>query len=224
MLLLATDTSGREGTVALALGEKEGTCRLIGTASLSGGSFSAQLVLQIRALLSSHGFNKTDIGGFVVVSGPGSFTGLRVGLAAIKALAEVLAKPIAVVSSLEAIAISAGLAGRVMAAMDAGRQQIYLGEYNIFRGNARSIKESVLTRDDFADTVRLAKVVTPDSAIALLAQTAGAEVQVVTTAVLELIAQIGWTKILSHETVLAENLEANYISRSNVEIFPKSGS
>ena len=71
---------------------------------LAGGTFSAQLVPQIAALLTKHGFSKTDIDAFVVVSGPGSFTGLRVGLAAIKALAEILAKPIVPVSLLEVVA------------------------------------------------------------------------------------------------------------------------
>src|ERR1700681_5064112 len=105
MLLLAADTSGKHGTIALAQCAGEG-CAVIEVVPLEGGTFSAQLVPQIAALLTKHGFNKTDMGGFAVVSGPGSFTGVRVGLAAIKALAEVLQKPIAAVSLLDAIANS----------------------------------------------------------------------------------------------------------------------
>src|SRR3989442_880873 len=89
---------------------------VIETVPLAGGTFSAQLVPQIAALLSKHGFKKEDIGAFAVVSGPGSFTGLRVGLAAIKALAEVLGKPIAAVSLLEAVSVAGQSHGRVMAA------------------------------------------------------------------------------------------------------------
>jgi len=70
---------------------------------LAGGAFSAQLVPQIAALLEKHGYSKHDLGAFAVASGPGSFTGLRVGLAAIKALAEALQKLIAAVSLLEAV-------------------------------------------------------------------------------------------------------------------------
>ncbi len=109
MLLLAADTSGKHGSIALARCGPESACEVIEVVPLEGGTFSAQLVPQIAALLTKHGFSKTDIGGFAVVSGPGSFTGIRVGLAAIKALAEVLEKPIAAVSLLEAIAVSGGV-------------------------------------------------------------------------------------------------------------------
>ena len=97
MLILATDTSGKHGSIALArAGEPAATgeVEVIEVVPLAGGTFSAQLVPQIAALLAKHGFTKNDIGAFVVASGPGSFTGLRVGLAAIKALAEILKKPI----------------------------------------------------------------------------------------------------------------------------------
>src|SRR5437667_6211936 len=105
MLLLAADTSGKHGSIALARCEPDGACDALEVVALAGGTFSAQLVPQIAALLTKHNFNKQQIDAFAVASGPGSFTGLRVGLAAIKALAEVLAKPIAAVSLLEAVAM-----------------------------------------------------------------------------------------------------------------------
>src|SRR6266536_1794231 len=132
MLLLATDTSGKNGSIALARvtpGRSE--VEVIEAVPLAGGTFSAQLVPQIAALLEKHGYRKTDLAGFAVVSGPGSFTGLRVGLAAIKALAEVLHKPIAAVSLLEAVAWSGQALGRVLAALDAGRAQVYVGNYQV---------------------------------------------------------------------------------------------
>ena len=125
MLLLAADTSGRHGSIALAQCGPEDECNLIDIVPLSGGTFSAQLVPQIAALLHKHGYTKKDIGAFAVASGPGSFTGLRVGLAAIKAFAEVLRKPIAAVSLLEAVAISGGSRGKVTAVLDAGRGEVF---------------------------------------------------------------------------------------------------
>src|SRR5579864_6726336 len=112
MLLLVTDTSGKQGSVALARAREDdrdqNALELIEVAPLAGGAFSAQLVPQIAALLAKHDFTKTEIDAFIVVSGPGSFTGLRVGLAAIKALAEVLKKPIVPVSLLEVLALASG--------------------------------------------------------------------------------------------------------------------
>ena len=107
MLLLATDTSGKFGSIALAQCGPGETCGVLEVVPLEGGTFSAQLVPQIAALLSKHGFSKQNLDVFAVTSGPGSFTGLRVGLAAIKALAEILGKPIVAVSLLEAVAASA---------------------------------------------------------------------------------------------------------------------
>jgi tRNA threonylcarbamoyladenosine biosynthesis protein TsaB len=96
MLLLTTDTSGKQGSIALArTGDQSSQgddVELIEVVPLAGGTFSAQLIPQVAALLAKHSFTKNDIDAFVVASGPGSFTGLRVGLAAIKALAEILLK------------------------------------------------------------------------------------------------------------------------------------
>ena len=85
---------------------------------LAGGAFSAQLVPQTAALLEKHGYGKSDLGAFAVVTGPGSFTGLRVGLAAVKGLADALQKPIVAVSLLEAVACSVA-DGRVFSILEA---------------------------------------------------------------------------------------------------------
>ncbi len=222
MLLLAADTSGRDGSIGLSQGEADGICELLESKRLDGGAFSAQLVPQIAALLARRGFGKKDIGGFVVVSGPGSFTGLRVGLAAIKALAEVLAKPIAAVSLLEAIAMASGLKGTVTAALDAGRQQVYVGEYQISSGSACRINESLVTREEFLHLLPAANIVTSSSELAELTEGAGIHPQVIAAPDLRSIAALGWRKMLAGEILLPEDLEANYISRTHVEV-PSTG-
>ena len=127
------------------------SCDVIEVVPLEGGTFSAQLVPQIAALLAKHGFHKNDIGGFAVVAGPGSFTGLRVGLAAIKALAEVLQKPIAAVSLLEAMAGFWPVARHELTAvLDAGRGEVYAGEYEVHDNAARLLQERLLTRAELA--------------------------------------------------------------------------
>src|SRR5438270_4459217 len=100
MLLFAADTSGKNGSIALAQGRADGSCDVLEVVPLEGGRFSAQLIPQLFSLLNKHQRHKEEIGGFAVASGPGSFTGLRVGLAAVMALAEVLGKPIALISLL----------------------------------------------------------------------------------------------------------------------------
>jgi tRNA threonylcarbamoyladenosine biosynthesis protein TsaB len=230
MLLLCADTSGKHGSIALAraaAGEGARPTRsdfqVIEVVPLAGGTFSAQLVPQISALLGKHGFTKNDIGGFVVVSGPGSFTGLRVGLAAVKALAEILGKPIAAVSLLESIALVSGLQGDVTALLDAGRGEVYVGEYEVAGDSVRVVAEQLLTREEVWASAR-AKLVTADEALAKEAQAAGVTISTIEAVNAGTIAGLGWRKILSGETVSPEELEANYIRRSDAEIFAKGSS
>src|ERR1700730_17400341 len=152
MLLLVTDTSGKRGSVALARAqERDGNdIEVIEVAFLAGGMFSAQLVPQIAALLDKHGPSKADIDAFVVVSGPGSFTGLRVGLAAIKALGEILKKPIVAVSLLEVVALAGGLPGKVAVVLDAGRGDVYFGEYERTSESVQVVREKLLAKAELS--------------------------------------------------------------------------
>jgi len=215
MLLLATDTSGKEGSIALArCGPR--TCEILDVIPLEGGTFSAQLVPQISALLQKHGFSKNDLGGFAVASGPGSFTGLRVGLAAIKALAEILGKPIAAVSLLEAVGIAAKSAESVLAVLDAGRGEAYVGEYDGKPGSER-----LLGFQELAAEAKSRPVVTPDTPLAAKLRAGGTTVQEIPRQRSDAIARLGWEKIQTGQTVSPEDLEANYIRRSDAEIFSK---
>jgi tRNA threonylcarbamoyladenosine biosynthesis protein TsaB len=223
MLLLVTDTSGKNGCVALVRagdGTGENEVEVIEEAPLTGGAFSAELVPQIAALLAGHGFGKKDIEAFVVVSGPGSFTGLRVGLAAIKALAEILEKPIAAVSLLEVVAVGSGRSGRVLAALDAGRGEVYAGEYEV-TGDTRLVRERLLTRDEFLSAAEGEVVATPDETLAEIARERGRSVCRVRPSA-EAVARLGWRKLRAGEIAKAGELDANYIRRSDAEIFVKS--
>jgi tRNA threonylcarbamoyladenosine biosynthesis protein TsaB len=228
MLLLAIDTSGKQGSIALArAGEpvaEGGDFEVIEIAPLAGGTFSAQLVPQVKVLLSSNGYTKDAVGAFAVVSGPGSFTGLRIGLAAVKALAEVLDKPIAAVSLLEVCVLSSGAQGKIMAALDAGRSDVYVGEYEIPAAAGQPPREHLLTRSEFLSQAKGWTVVTPDSALADVARAAGLEISTLSPITAAEVARLGWRKIQSGETVTPEQLEANYIRRTDAEMLEKSGS
>jgi tRNA threonylcarbamoyladenosine biosynthesis protein TsaB len=224
MLILAADTSGKQGSIALAHGLSNGKCDVIEVVPLTGGTFSAQLVPQVASLLSKHGFKKQDIDAFAVASGPGSFTGLRVGLAAIKGLAEILEKPIATVSMLEAVATAGGMQGRVLAVLDAGRGEAYLGRYEVSAERATLVEERLVHLEALVLSDGASTLVTSDQNIA---RSLGAKrVPVVEVAVQQsdAIARLGWKKILAAETVSPEALEANYIRRTDAEIFSKSRS
>jgi tRNA threonylcarbamoyladenosine biosynthesis protein TsaB len=164
-----------------------------------------------------------DLGGFAAASGPGSFTGLRVGLSAIKGLAETLHKPIATVSVLEALGSMADRTGTIASAIDAGRKEIFLGLYKKSNGALIKQREELLTQQDFLATLgteRPAVVITSDAGIAELAASHSAVV-VVTAPGSEVIARIGAAKLFAGETVSVEALDANYLRRSDAEIFFK---
>jgi tRNA threonylcarbamoyladenosine biosynthesis protein TsaB len=223
MLLLSADTSGKNGSIALAQCGAGEECEILEVVPLAGGTFSAQLVPQIAALLRKHGFAKQDIGAFAVVSGPGSFTGLRVGLAAIKALAEVLLKPIAAISLLEAVAMTGRAKGRVLAALDAGRNEIYAGEYEITAGS-EMLSERLLTRGEFVTAATGVLVTTPNASVVEFARGAGLQVEEIQRPGSHTIARLGWKKIQNGQIISADALEANYLRRSDAEIFSKVGS
>jgi tRNA threonylcarbamoyladenosine biosynthesis protein TsaB len=224
MLLLAADTSGKLGSIALAQCGPEDECKILEVVPLTGGTFSAQLVPQIMALLQKHGFNKGGIDALAVASGPGSFTGLRIGLAAIKALAEALSKPIAAVSLLEAVAAAATVDGRVLAALDAGRGEVYIGGWDgPYDGKSPvTVSERLLTKEEFLSAAKGTVVVTPDKSVVDVAIADGLRVREVERPRSDAIARMGWRRIRAGETTSAEALDANYIRRSGSEIFAKT--
>jgi tRNA threonylcarbamoyladenosine biosynthesis protein TsaB len=223
MLILAIDTSGQSGGITLAEADA-GSFRVIESAAIAGGTFSAQLIPTLTAQLKKHGYRAADIGGFAAASGPGSFTGLRVGLSAIKGLAETLHKPIATVSLLEALASLSDHEGKIAAAIDAGRKEIYFGLYEKSGQALLRQREELLTQQDFVAALVSEGpvwVLTSDAAIAELAAASGSAVLVVTRPGSEVIARIGAGKLLAGETISVDDLDANYLRRSDAEIFFK---
>src|SRR5579885_1943841 len=216
MLILAVDTSGKNGGIALVEFANKGP-RTIETSPLEGGTFSAQLIPQISAALECHKLTKADLDGFAVVSGPGSFTGLRVGLAAIKARAEVLGKPIAAVSLLESIARAAGKNGEVIAALEAGRGEAYVGEFNIANGAASLQQERLLPIAELVSSSGR-EILTTDAKIADAAREKKVPVTLIEYPKPDFIARLGYEKLSAGQAIAAIELDANYIRRSDAEI------
>jgi tRNA threonylcarbamoyladenosine biosynthesis protein TsaB len=217
MILLAVDSSGREGSLALARAG-DSALEIVEIVNLDGGNFSAQLVPQIAALLAQHRFTHRDLGGFAVAVGPGSFTGLRVGIAAIKGLAEALEKPIAAVSRLEAVARASEKQGSVIAALDAGRRQAFVGEYEFSTESTSRAKGHLLSWEELAVVAAGRPVLTPDKNLAEALRQLGANVVEIHNPRADIIARLGWKKLLAGDIADVATLEANYIRRTDAEI------
>jgi tRNA threonylcarbamoyladenosine biosynthesis protein TsaB len=221
MLIVAVDTSGRKGSVALCRGDGD-SFELLQLTSLEGGTYSAQLLPRIAETLQQNSLNKTDVDGFVVVSGPGSFTGLRVGLSTVKGLCEVLRKPLATVSMLEAVALTHGPAGAsAIAVLDAGRGEIYVGEYRLASGRATLVREYIAKLDEFAAQPPAVSgdLLTVDAKVAEGLQAANRNVILVAPANAGEIGRIGIRKLMAGETADPATIDVNYIRRSDAEIF-----
>jgi tRNA threonylcarbamoyladenosine biosynthesis protein TsaB len=221
MLIIAIDTSGRKGSIALCRGDAD-SFDVLQLTSLEGGTYSAQVMPVISGALAEHHLDKTAVDGFVVVSGPGSFTGLRVGLATVKGLCEVLQKPLATVSMLEALALTYGRAGQASTAiLDAGRGEVYVGEYEVSAGCAGLVREYIAKLDEFADQARAVKgdLLTPDANVAGRLRTANLNVKHTDPLQADQIGRIGMRKLLMGDLVDPATVDVNYIRRSDAEIF-----
>lgn len=122
MYLLGIDTCGPSGSVAL--GRLAGSAvELLGQRELAGRTYSAALIPAVEGLLHQNGIALGEIQSIVVVHGPGSFTGVRVGLGAAKGLAEGTGIPLVAVSRLKVLAEKAGT---LSAALDAHRHEVFV--------------------------------------------------------------------------------------------------
>lgn len=130
-LILAVETATLGGSISLNSGDKV-------VASLQGDdsvSHSNTLLRDIETVLkdASSSLNAVDV--FAVAIGPGSFTGLRIGIATVKGLAFTLHRPCVGIPTLEAIAHSAGICDRVVAVLPAGRGEVFVQMFEVSADN-----------------------------------------------------------------------------------------
>lgn len=125
--ILAVDSSSMTGSVALCRGETLVAESLLNIRS----THSEKLLGQIDLLLTEAGWQLADLDLLVAVTGPGSFTGLRIGIATVKGLAQVLAKPVIGVSSLQMLAMNLPLSPvPICVFMDARKKEVYSQLFN----------------------------------------------------------------------------------------------
>jgi len=136
LLLLGIDTSTRKGILCLGGGRK-----IIATQVLSDRLFSEQIFPALDALIKKSKLKAQDIQAIVVSLGPGSFTGLRIGVSLAKSLAYALEIPLVGVSTLDALAFSAPLKGLICPLLEAYGNQYYAQFYQISEAKLTRLSE-----------------------------------------------------------------------------------
>lgn len=138
MIVLALDTSAAAASAAVV---KDGL--LIGEITIRNGKTHSQKVIpMINQLLGMLDYKPKDLDLLAVANGPGSFTGLRIGVVTIKAMAYALNIPVAEVSTLMALAYTVNeTEGLVCPIMDARNRQVYTGLYKISDDSVSVLEE-----------------------------------------------------------------------------------
>lgn len=234
MLLLAVDTATRAGSLAvLRDGQLAGE---ISTASEE--TYSSRLFRQCSFLLQELHLEIHDFDVFAVNAGPGSFTGLRVGLAAVKAWAEVFSKPIIAVSGLEAVAAQASNSaedGLIAPVLDAHRSQIYAALYRVQESRLASVDaDQVCTADEFltrvAERAETAPVrfVSPSPEIlhsilddSITKRGLPWSIRKASSVLAPIIARLAAERATRGEVTDSLRLDANYVRRSDAELLWK---
>ena len=128
-LILSLETATLAGSLAVLRGDKI-LAKRVGTPEVS---HSNTLLTDIDEVLSNLNLSVKDIDLFAVANGPGSFTGLRIGIATVKGLAATLNRACVGIPTLEAIAHSAGVWGAVVALLPAGRGEVFVQMFSTSR-------------------------------------------------------------------------------------------
>ena len=232
MRFIVVDTADARGSVALFENSQ-----LLGIeAHTSDEDYSGWLLPAVHRLLAPLQLSVSQLGGYAVCAGPGSFTGLRVGLTTVKAWAEIYGQPIAAVSRLEALTMAEPPIQEpfVAAWFDARREQVFAALYAKSASGFRLLgEESVIALPDF-----MARVA---------AEAAGQAVRWISPDAELLESHPGWPPLARHGNVLegvappfagrlgrlahqkfqlgdttdALSLDANYVRRSDAEVFWK---
>jgi tRNA threonylcarbamoyladenosine biosynthesis protein TsaB len=231
VILLALDTCDSRGSVAVLRDDEvlkaiphEGTA-----------DYSSWVLPSAENALKASGLGLRDVDVFAVASGPGSFTGVRMGLTTVKAWSEASGRKIASVSRLEAVAAQATAGGQYVAAfVDAHRDQVFGG---LYRRQATALSlvedEMVASPAEFMDWVEERSMNGRVSWISMDPEKMTAEegwrqraaegesVEISSSLLAPMIGRIGRQRALDGRLTDALGLDAEYIRRPDAEVFWK---
>jgi tRNA threonylcarbamoyladenosine biosynthesis protein TsaB len=222
VLILALDTASPSGSIAVLRGEK-----VIGlVATDSGETYSSRMFRQLEFLLAELQLVRDAFDLFAVNAGPGSFTGLRVGLTAAKGWAEVYGKPVVAVSGLQAVAEQSSSGGLLVPLLDARRGEVYFGFYERRSlGVIRREDDCVGSPEEFCSAIAAEKdlvVISPDFSACGDSQARLRERRVrcetVSSVLAPIIGRLAYRAAQRGEVADALTLDANYVRRSDAEL------
>lgn len=235
MITLAVDTSESRGSVAVRRDGRTVAVRLHGETS----DYSSWLLGAAEETLGEAVATMESVELLAVSTGPGSFTGLRVGLATVKAWAEVYGTRVVGVSRLESMARVGDRSGLVAASYDAQRGQIFGGLYRWVEGAMKVVENEVVTASDafvafveeHAGANRVQWVSLDPQLLTspekwAIREPRGDRLIACPADVASLIGDLAEERAKRHEFTDVLELDANYVRRSDAEIFwkgPASG-
>jgi tRNA threonylcarbamoyladenosine biosynthesis protein TsaB len=210
--VLAIDTCGQSGTVALVdLEDGATTVTCITQAELGGRAAAAELMPTMDRMLREAALDLRAVRTILVVNGPGSFTGIRVGLSTAKGLAHATGLPIVSISRLAVLASLGDRQRDSLAVLDAGRNEFYarrgerewLASYKEIGAAADAGAPLVVAEAALAERLAMWR----PSLVGPLDATAAARAALV--------------RLRSGETEDLSTLDANYLRRSDAELFAR---
>ena len=223
---LTIDTSSEVICIVLSSqGEK-----VAGSCGHAGQNHTVELIPGLIELLDRAGMSLGEIGGLVVARGPGSFSGLRVGMSVVKGLALALEIPLAGISTLEAEAFPHAETGLpVCPILDAGRGEVAAALFQLQEGQwRRLVEEHVTTVDDLltgieSPTVFCGRI--PEEVAAKLRDGLGEKARIMEEITplqrAEYLTQLGWTRLESGDFDHSPTLQPLYLRRPSITISRK---
>lgn len=227
MKLLAVDTATQTCSVAIAEDDRI----RIEVTSDHARTHARHLLTMIDDVLQQSDMDIGELDGFAVTVGPGSFTGLRIGISTVKGLAHAVTKPVAAISTLEALAYSvAGFPGLVYAWIDARKKEVYTALYR-WEGDRFGIvtPPQVVSPDEALRQIDGPCIFLGNGADAYrrLIESMRGETSMVAPPSMNVIrasivARLGLIRFLEHAQISARELHPLYIRRSDAELYAKT--
>ena len=217
-LILAIETATRTGSVAVARGNKILSTR-VGDPAIS---HSTNLLELIESVLNDADAKLSNVDLFAAAVGPGSFTGLRIGLATVKAFAAVTSRPIIGVSTLAAVAHAAGTSGNIVSLLPAGRGEVFAQMFSVVESRVTPLDDArhLTPAETFARYAKQADAHWAGEGVAKLGDylRSGSARVAIGECIAASVAALALEDYREGNSVTADELHAVYVRASDAEI------